>query len=252
VDKYLYLISEFFVLLGFAATVLKYQNARLRLRLSKELFAFNAPIVALLVAGVVVPFVSQSLGTSRLVHLCMIFLAPFFVIGVVAFCEVMGRIITTRLIAYDKVLGYISVFLAIFLLFNSGVVFQVAHDSPTSLALNSTLDGPVFNNMELAGAKWIDHNNGTAQQPILFDQYRWLLMASISQRVIQKYPPGADLASLRGGSYLYFGTINVEQNTLLCIVSRTAVKEYQYFNATPAISNRSLIYTSGGCQIYFS
>jgi uncharacterized membrane protein len=247
VNKYLYLISEFFIVVGFAATLLKYNNSSLRLRLNRELSAFNVPILALLAAAIAVPYVAQSLQTSRVLHICLIFLAPLFVIGVVALFEAASKVVTSRLITYRRVLIYISVFLAIFLLFDSGFVYQVTNDYPTSTALNSALDGPIFNNMELVGAQWLFQHNQTGKT-IYADNFRWPLLQSLSD--IADFPP--NFTYLSGGYYTYLGTFNVQQNELLIINFGVALQPQVYINATPVTSNQSLIYANGGCNIYFS
>jgi len=255
VNKYLYLITEFFIVIGFAATMLRYNNASLRLHLNRELLALNVPVFCLLVAGVAVPYVAQSIQTTRLLHICLIFLAPLFVIGVVALSEAVGKIVTSRLITYQGVLGYISIFLAIFLLFDSGFIYQVTNDHPNAIALNNKLDGVVFNNMEVAGAKWLVQHNKTYDTKIYADQFRWPLVRSL--RYAGVYMFSSNLTAFVALSeahpsyfYMYLGTINVQQNELNGLTGSGAVKERGYADATQVTSNHSLIYSNGGSEIY--
>jgi uncharacterized membrane protein len=250
-NKFLYLISEFFIVVGFAATLLKYNSSSLRLRLNRELSTFNLPIFVLLAAAIVVPYVGQSLETERILHVSLIFLAPLFAIGIVALFETAGKVITSQPIAYRRTLGYISVFLAIFLLFDTGFIYQLTNDHPTSNALNRTLDGPVFNNMEIVGAQWLVEHNQSKNVPIFADAYRRLLLTSLigeiayfPSNLIKFIPPSE-------GYYTYLGTINVQRNELL-LSTYSAIWVQAYFDATPATNNQSLIYANGGCEIYFS
>jgi uncharacterized membrane protein len=256
VDKYLYLIGEFFVVVGFAATLLKYNSSNLRLRPYRELSAFNVPLLALLVAAIAIPYVAQSLQTARVLHISLIFLAPLFVIGAVALFEAAGKVVPPRSITYQGVLSCIAVFLAIFLLFDSGFIYQVTNDHPYSNALNSALDGAFFNKMEIVGAQWLVQHNQTEKKIIFADSFRSLLLGSLNggNKVINFPSNLTYLAHLipASGGYQYLGTLNVQQNQLYVGSGGAATPEYAYVNATPATSKQSLIYANGGCEIYFS
>jgi uncharacterized membrane protein len=63
---------------------------------------------------------------------------------------------------------------------------------------------------------------------------------------------GLELPAQNGsaGSYIVLSTYNIEQNEALIPLYVGAVKQPYYTSVTPLISNRSLIYSSGGASVY--
>jgi uncharacterized membrane protein len=134
VTKYLHLISQFFIVIGIYTLLAK----RKEMKFKKEYAAFSYVNFMICFAGIAVPFFASSLNTSRLYHITLIFLAPFCVIGGMAFFRMVDHVVkkswTDRIVRSS--LRVLSVFFAVFLLFNSGWVYEVAKDNPGSISLS--------------------------------------------------------------------------------------------------------------------
>ncbi|HJH25202.1 MAG TPA: hypothetical protein C5S37_00165, partial [Methanophagales archaeon] len=155
VTKYLHLITQFFISIGILALLLKRSGTKFE----KEFSAFSLMFFGICLASLAVPFTSRVIGTSRAYLITLFFLAPFCVIGCITVFKMISRVV--RVSWTDKrirsTLKVLSVFFAIFLLFNTGLVYEVAKDNPTSISLNTTINHPRVhtNDREVYGAQWL-------------------------------------------------------------------------------------------------
>ena len=253
--KYLYLASLSLIMVGLVATWLKPT-----MRLNREISAFYPPVCALLIAGIAIPYVAGALSTDRLLHIALIFVAPLLVLGALAIASVVSAVRAHKRIASENtrkfVLGGFSVFLVLFLLLNSGLIYEVAHDNPTSIALNKTVAYPVFNDKETAASLWL--RNETRSDPRTYvDSLHYTLLVSMQSskdvRELSLLNSSQKSFVLRSNAYIFFGTTNIV-NKELYVAQRSANNIAQSFtvSASPMTDNRSLIYYNGGAQVYFS
>lgn len=134
VTKYLHIISQIFILVGVVALL----SRRKKMKLEREYEAFVLVNFMICIAGIALPYFASSLNTTRLYQIALIFLAPFCITGGIEIFKNLNRVRGTSLTERHmrKPLELISVFLAIFLLFNSGWIYEVARDHPNSIALS--------------------------------------------------------------------------------------------------------------------
>lgn len=251
--KYLYLVSLGLIIIGLLATW-----RRPTMRLNREISAFYPPICALLVAGIVVPYVSGALQTERLLHIGLLFVAPLFALGALAVGGIASAARVRRRTVSEntrkRVLGGLSVFLALFLLLNSGLIYEVAHDNPTSIALNKTVAYPIFNDMETTATLWLQKET-LPDARIYTDAYHYSLITTIKPQmnVPQLSASSADSASkLPRNNYIFFGTTNVANKELYLVqYSANNIPSYVNVSAFKISQNRSLLYANGGTQVYF-
>lgn len=244
IGKNIHIIAQFFIAIGLFTILLKYG----KMKFQKEYVAFSLVNFMILVGGIVLPFVASSLNTSRLYQIALIFLAPFFVIGWMTSFKVLANSSRIFWIGHTQnSVKVLSVFLAIFLLFNSGFVYEIAKDNPNSISLNSSVDYPRFNEQEVLGAKWIyDVKN---DYPLYGDHYRKPLFKSIGLKGSKNIP--FDIDRIVNNSYIYFGTLNTIYDKVL-VSNQTDVNiKTEYINSKDTINNKSMIYANGGAQVYF-
>jgi uncharacterized membrane protein len=144
-------------------------------------------------------------------------------------------------------LKVLSLFFVIFLLFNSGLVYEVAKDRPGSISLNSTIDYPRFNEQEVVGAKWWYSVKG--KDPIYADAYRYLLVGSFEWGQMRSFP--VDIDKIREDSYMYFGTLNVVDNMVLLKHKTGARSILGYIGSEDIVNKRNMIYTNGCAEVYY-
>ncbi len=242
IHKYIYLSSQFFVALGLLALILNQTH----LKFQKEFKSLALAAFVLLVAGVVVPFLASQLNTSRLLHISLIFLAPFLVIGIFFGLKFVRKYV--KFIKPSFSLKFVSIYLVIFLLMDFGLAYEfVPHEESISISLSTTYDFPRFNDRELQSAKWL--KNKYNEKGIYADKHRSAVLRSIYPYT-EEVPPYSDL--VEKDYYLYFGTTNIQKNGLYIYKMSGAniIQEIGYVNPSKLIDNRAKIYDNGGSFIY--
>ena len=241
-NLYIHLISQVFIGIGILSLLFN----RCKATFKKEYVAFSYVNFIILLAGIAVPFVASALNTPRLYQMSLIFLAPFCVIGGITFFNLISSISRRSQQNQHKSrwLKILSVFLAIYLLFNTGWIYEIKKDNPNSFSL-SVVDYPIFNEQEIVGAKWL---NNVKVGTVYADIYRRLLSASFdwgNSEVINSDD------SMKRISYIYFGTKNVKGNEILVLHKKGTSYTSEYISSKDLIEYKYRIYTNGGSQIYY-
>jgi uncharacterized membrane protein len=211
--------------------------------------------------AIFLPFFASALDSTRLFHMTIIVLSPYFVIG--------GTVIIRKILRwvpgvrpekshlFAVSVKCVAVFLAVYLLLSAGWVNEVARDRSTSLALNTSIDYPIWEDQEIIGAKWIAGSKG--EGIIYADEHRWLLPASLQWnhvKVLSKYEPETPPPA-----YFYLGAENLDRQGILILDvqdpehhSDEAMKlgslVKRYINAGYIINTRGKIYANGGSEVY--
>ncbi len=175
--KYLYLATQFLILVGVINLFFKGKN--LKFKFEFKLLVYIS--ILILILAITVPFFASSFNTSRLYQITLFFLAPFVIIGgktILSVLEKSLKKLTNISFSINKT-NIIGMILIIYFLFNVGFIYQVANDDPSSISLNSINN---FNNLsnnrnnnnsalktlygsisyipesDVFGAKWISKN----------------------------------------------------------------------------------------------
>jgi uncharacterized membrane protein len=248
------LATQAFVVVGILT--IKYKNDHVKI--SKEYFAFSLVMVFILVAGITVPFFASALNTTRLYQISLIFLAIFFVIGWLNVSRLLGGIFKRSDPKMPLAFRTLAIFLVIFLAFNTGLIFELANDAPTSYSLNRTTDNEVYNYAEVAGADWIvSGRNATPIDgepgeyylpPIYSDRIRLILMEAHYVDQVTDIPENQ--SQLFEISYIYLGTYNIVKDQVLIATDTGTRTSDKYVDASSLSSDRGRIYSNGGAEIY--
>lgn len=122
IEKYIQILVQFFIAIG----VLFVYKLRQINNIKPEYRLFIYLNFILLVAGIIVPQVSNQLNASRLYHICLIILAPVAIMGII-------RLLSIIKLSKEKIFKSISIFLVIFILFNTTWIYGVFQDHPHSI-----------------------------------------------------------------------------------------------------------------------
>jgi uncharacterized membrane protein len=248
VTRYLGIASLFFVAVGIAALLLK--NTRMKFARSYSAFALAS--MGLLVAAVAIPYFASALNTTRLYHFSLIFLAPFAVIGAITCVRTVARRFgassEVRFVRYAPAL--FAVFLVLLFQFNNGLVYEIANDNPSSFALSKDIAYPIFNEQELAGATWLTSARATSPTtgqylPIYADANHYELFESLgltNGEWISNY-------TAPGTCYAFLGTYNLAHHDIASVYQVQAIQYTATTSLDNLVSNRSVIYDSGGANI---
>ncbi|MEM4459631.1 MAG: DUF2206 domain-containing protein [Archaeoglobaceae archaeon] len=237
VTKILYHITQFLIVLG----ILDLLRGRIK-NIRGEYFLLSIVFFGIWIISAILPY--YGFDFTRVYHITLIVLSPFCVIGAFTAARFLSSLTKKELnITASQALKLVSILFCAFLLFNSGWVYELAKDNPSSFVL-SEVDYPVFNEQEIAGAKWLHEFKGDGK--IYADDYRWLLFIGFEGYPYTWY---GDYRSQHSELYIFLGTFNVKNGTILEVHEvgpRISVKEYVEVSK---IIEQNKIYDSGA-QIF--
>lgn len=274
-SKYINIFVQVLLILGLLY-ILLYN----RYKIKREYLAFMVVSATILIASLILPYLSSAFNSERLYQIVLIFLAPSIVIGGLTFLKIIRKILKERA-NYEvkdfknRSIKILSVFFIIYLFFNSGLVYSLADDDSNSIALNATLDNPVYNVMENNGMQWItyygvdvlvnyENPDATALGGLIIaDDYRAPILnrygvygASISNstnssnvtilenNLTVQFPYKSNI-------YFFFGTNNVLTDSFIIykLVGVTTAG-VEYVDAEELFKSQNKIFSNGGSQIY--
>ncbi len=207
-------------------------------------------------------FTTGGFRSDRLYLLSLILLSPFFILGISFIFQLLRRWLTQKAATCMTTITLLIILLPYFLL-QSGWVFQVAGDVPSSFALSSEVDFARFDNQEEAAARWLC-GLGSSQSKVYADV--------IGVVVFLSYPEGPEPMMLGGrsfaeteaesrdfsreaevpkGDYLYLRGYNVEQREV-ALLPPIPLGENIRVNITEAglLDGKAKIYANGRAHIY--
>ena len=238
ISRFINYLNQIFITIGVIVLLLKHTE----LKFEREYVAFSVVNLALCFACISVPFFSSNLGTLRLYHITLIFLAPFCVIGGITVFRMLSKVVrvawTNKSVRIS--LKILSVYFVIFMLYQTGFVYGVAEGNFHSISLNSTKDCPRFNDQEVLGAKWLTELRG--DKLIYADTYRHLLLGSFEWGQVKTFP--LDVDKIPKNSYIYLGTWNVMNDKVISHIR-------EHINSEDIVDERNKIYANGGAQVYY-
>lgn len=248
IGKAVFQIAQFFIVIGILNLIIK----RREINISKGYYFMSLTSMALLLLSILMPYFSSSLEMSRIYHIALIFLAPFFILGSVKLCE----FFKIKRIAFPL----ISIFLIVFFLFQSGFIYEISGDIPTAGALSKYRMDPQTNlalyvqyihEQEVYSVNWISHNGVVPK--VYSDrtsQYHALLSYGMLPAEYQHnwaYLLSNNTNNVPQDAYIYLGTLNVVESLA------EGPSPGQLWNITeisPFLDSCNKIYSNGGSDIY--
>jgi uncharacterized membrane protein len=262
--KYFHILTVLFIALGIIALLVRWTRYGFNVKYS----TFSVISFLIIVASIPVPYLSNALNTMRLYHLNLIFLSPFFILGAIA----LFRMIFNKTRMKEKngsniSLKIVAIILAIFLLINTGFVYELAHDPPVSISLSSQWIKTSGDDQEIArfysaytpvedihSARWL-YNNGDIDTKIVYatysDEVRVHALTSygmIPSSKVWKLEPYTN--NVESGSYIYLQYLNVVENIGTTIIPEfEKLKTFSMDELDQLMSNASKVYANNGSQI---
>ncbi len=274
-SKYISLLTEIFLILG-VIYILSFN----RMKFKREYLAFILVNLIILIAAISVPLLASAFNSERLYQILLIFLAPLIIIGGLMFIDVIYKIIVKAFNFEfkdfkDKSIKILSLFFIIYLLFNSGLVYELAKDNSQSIALNSTINTAVYNEMENTGANWLNNygsdvsfngeNGKSSLSVVLSDDYRLPLLNKFgfNSSAFTNLTNYSNLSNInynlnmyfQNKSYVYFffGTNNVLTDYVYSAnMNGVTVVGEEYARWMYLLNSENEIYDNGGSRIYIN
>lgn len=207
-----------------------------------DLIALSIPFFLFLVISF---FIAGGLGADRAYQISLILLSPFSITGYKSVLH-MSKEKTSKFFMPSIDL-FFSVFLVLFLLFNSGFIYYVSGFTLSSnFAIDKNSDYPYFNDQEMQAAEWIvtHHKNGSE---IYADSFAKLLF-------IEYFGPEsnptrvfwAETEKITENSYLYFRNMNIRGKIMSSIEDYMSLENSK---VSKVINNMNKVYDNGGGEV---
>jgi uncharacterized membrane protein len=214
--------------------------------------------------SVVIMMASYLLATTmgaRVYGFILIVLAPCFVIGAVEAIRFVGGVVKVATLdrssrrKWKTSMAVIASFLSVFFLFNSGLVYEIVNENPTSISLGGSFDYPIFGYAEVTAAEWFGVHK-SVQKVVYADEYRRLLLygyiSSDEVSTITKSQSEIEPSSI-SGAYLYLGKYNIETGMILPRGTGSMSELETPINGTsfyPSLAAANVIFSNGEATIY--
>lgn len=150
ITKEITLLTQAFITLGFITCIFN-RNKKM---FDWEYICFTIGALSLNIAGLILPHFAISLNFSRIYHISLILLAPFFAIGCYTF------LYKLNFKRHNLQKFVILLILIPYFLFHSGFVFEIVNDQPSSISLSNEKYRYFFvHESDLYSADWLSKSS---------------------------------------------------------------------------------------------
>ena len=175
ITKILHIISQILITIRICTILLGKSNVKI----DRTFVVFSSVAYLITIFSLTIPYFSNAMNTMRIYHITLISLAPFFVIGGINLLHAVVKVLKINIDRHSRHSSIIiSVFLSIFIIFNSGLIYEIAQDEPNYISFNNSIDAPRFNEQEVLTAMWLKDKKDINTK-VYSDEYRGLLLLGI-------------------------------------------------------------------------
>jgi uncharacterized membrane protein len=260
VHRSLQFITQFFIIIGFFKIIIYREAAKLK----AEYFYLIAASLVILVLSFL-PFFAQALNMTRVYHITLFALSPLFMVGGIFVIEKSIGMINIKDTSKQNLVILILVLSVLipYFLFNTGFVYEMTNDSPTSMSLG-------MERMKNYNITRIDFNSAFTPEKDVFSASWYYKYNNKYKRVYADRTSRFHVLNSYGmitrfGSYgLFTEDQLLNENRLLRdhyiflsefnVCENTFVVGFNYIVDTsvisPLTSNSSKIYSNGCGEIY--
>jgi len=260
--KILHIIAQLFILLGFIKLISpRFKANNKKINFSDEYVAISIINFLLFIICFIIPWIHM-INIYRLYHIVLFLLAPFCVIGGLFAFEALSKIFKidpTHRIKRNS-FQLLSIFFAIFLLFSTGWIYEVARDNPASIALSQESikeygDANAKNffyaeccpEQDIFGIMWISKNrkNGTT----IYADLSHKMLPFTSYGMMPDERVLTNTSDIRADFYIYLGYLNVHYG--LMNGPKLFNEYWNLIDVSPLFDNMGVIYSSGGNKVLY-
>ena len=247
-------ITQFFIIVGIFVSVLKPKESDF----NASYLAFSILSFGICLAGIIVPHFAATVNTPRLYHVTLLFLSPFCVIGGMRVLKVLSRVVRASWTNKNvrSSLKLLSIFFVIYLLFNSGFVYELAN-RPFSFPLNTTaVNRPNFNEEEVVSARWLSDNIDASKRVYAGAHNAHLLQMSRGSFSPLRGTEEEVITRILDDTRIFLGRKNVMDGKIWLGDPRggrsnTTVVQLQNLTFYNTLLNMSEIYNNGDAVVYY-
>ena len=224
-------------------------------RFQNTFLAFAVFGFIMLMGGYIEPSFESAFNISRIYELSFLFLSPLCVIGGIKVFGSIYQVLTHKKISGEGALKIFSVFLLVFMLFNTGFISVLAGQSiPMHLSNQDRLSDyyPLFDYEEFTGAQWLTENN--VSKNIYADVY--------GKFIFYRFTPNINNISANNGiseftnytspnTYMYLRKLNTENGFLVGYTSGSN-RNRIYADLSSTANTKNRIFDDGDSVVYYS
>jgi uncharacterized membrane protein len=256
ITKYIILFTQLLIAIGIIAQIFNFN----KLKINRDYYMLAIASFALCIGTIIIPYVGSAIDTIRVYQMSLILLAPFCILGYLYLFNIFRGAFSKKF-GENKVLtienGYktLSIFLVIFLFFNTGLVHEVMHVpyKPT-YSLTSATDPPIFYEQDIASAKWLSKYK--TENRIYADTNGYVLLNSLVGFQTDQLEFSNDnltMTPLNSNTYIYLRSKNIEGIVYLVKTSLTQPASEGFIDRKyldNIIKNKYKIYDDGSVIYY--
>jgi uncharacterized membrane protein len=249
VGRLFFYLSEFLIVIGVFRTLLKKEFARF----GSDYMIFSILGLAILVFCIVVPNFANTFRIERFYDISLLFLAPFFVIGV----QTISGFLTARFLKKHKeafALGLILITVIPLFFFETSFIYETTKDYSYSVPLSmyrmnkTSLYDRTTDAMEVAAALWLSSEKDPAHD-IVYCDYTSLTnvltsYGMMSAANLRQLPNST--AFVKDGNYVFLREINTQEGII-----EGQLENFPTSTLQPVLANESLVYSNGADVVFW-
>lgn len=247
-------VTQFFILLGFFQTIAK----RKEMKFAQEFVSMSVASIIISFASILVPFFATALNVQRLYHITLFLLAPFCIQGASTFFRWTLSAITKVSIKpihlpVRNIAVLTSMVLITFFLFETGFIYEVTGDFPTSIPLSRNRVNHVqfyraiISEEEVFSADWLSENSNNSSKVYADEIARRRVLISYGSFLMKDTIALSNSTIIDEEAYVYLRHLNVIEGQ---IVGMDRI--WNTSDISPLLRMENKIYSNGGSDIYFA
>lgn len=261
--RYFHLISQGLIILGLLTTIFRYDKSKFKS--TYIFFSFISLLVCL--SALFVPYFGNALNTTRLYHISLFFLSPFFALGWIAIFRLLPMFFKKNWIKdnHSACSRILAVYLSVYLLFNIGFIGELSQDSPSSISLsqNSIIDHGSLKEkalyssvihtykQDVYGAWWLSNfsSRNSSYYSDFISKYCLLSYGMIDRSQIQEI--SNTTKEMKPNSYVRLGYSNIIYGVSLYRTPSRQSVPFSTSDLEAMLSRKNNIYVNGANIIYY-
>jgi len=262
-------LNQLLMILGVLVLFLKGN----KLRVTLEYLACSVVMLFIIFAGIFIPYFSIALSMHRLYFIALTLLAPFVIIGAITAFRIVNRGVMVlwknREIPYRFVTTTIAVYLVIFLLYQTGFVYELTRGYSGSLSISQEgilkygtnyekgiLYSAITREEDALSAEWLAANRDPSGQIYAtYNDIRVHTLLSYGMIPIEEVPVfSRETGAIPPDAYVYLQSINVVEGLGVEfheeLMNEARLSYFDIAEISYHYEKKNLIYTNGGSKIY--
>lgn len=249
--RYLNFAFVFFTIMGIFFIVIEMKIKKFQL----QYFAFAVMAFIMLIAGFLLPSFRAAFNMTRIYEITFLILAPLCVYGGIKVFKSLAQLFKSNKLNEYTPMKIFTVFIAVFFIFNAGLVSVASNTSvPMSLSNGNLASDyyPLFNTQEASSAQWLSDNR--VSNSIYADVYGMFIfnryIFSLNKTALDNGV--TDFTSYNpNNSYIYQRKLDIN-NYYLTGYTGMNDRNRVYLNMSVIVNPKSTVFDDGDSRVYYS